>query len=57
MTSGDYLAAIGRPRVRPTLSGRVPETPWDPPLELAVKDAGVAVYEEELRGELLHSML
>lgn len=41
---------------RPRLVGPVPATPWDPTLREAMAEAGVAVYEEQLRAELLAEM-
>ncbi|MHB1930879.1 MAG: DUF2399 domain-containing protein, partial [Acidimicrobiales bacterium] len=41
---------------RPRLLGPVPATPWDPTLREAMAEAGVAVYEEQLRAELLAEM-
>ena len=55
MTADDYGAFAGRGAKVSTL-GNLPETPWDPELQQAMGDAGVVVYEEELRAELLTCM-
>lgn len=56
MTADAYRAAVALERCRVPLLGAVPETTWDPRLARAMKDEGVAVYEEELRFELLRAM-
>lgn len=57
MTADDYLAAVEcrRTSERPRL-GPVPDTPWDLGLQHAMAEIGTAVFEEELRAELLASM-
>ncbi len=56
MTAGAYGDAVARPRSRVSLAGPLPETPWDPDLSPTMAGAGVAVYEEELRAQLLEAM-
>ncbi|MDQ4070236.1 MAG: DUF2399 domain-containing protein, partial [Actinomycetota bacterium] len=56
MTAADYLAAVALPRDRVPFRGRLPPSPWDPALQGAMETRGVAVHEEELRGELLSAM-
>jgi hypothetical protein len=38
------------------LQGELPETAWDPLLASAMREGGVAVYEEEVRFKLLSVM-
>lgn len=52
MTAADYASRSGDPRP----SGALPPTPWDPALHGAMSGAGVPVYEEQLRAELLDAM-
>jgi uncharacterized protein (TIGR02679 family) len=52
MTAGDYLAAV---RTGGATFGAVPETPWDPGLAVAMTARGVAVYEEDVRQDLLEA--
>lgn len=56
MTSSDYLAAATVTGSQPTFVTTVPRTPWDPALQADVEHLGVAVYEEELREDLLRAM-
>jgi uncharacterized protein (TIGR02679 family) len=56
MTADAYRAAVARPRQRVLLQGDLPDTPWDPLLAPAMREGGVAVYEEELRFSLLSAM-
>lgn len=57
MTAEEYRRAAARRADRPAITGRAPTTPWDPALQQALAETGVAVYEEDLRAELLRSML
>jgi hypothetical protein len=57
MSAKDYAEALATNRARVALNGAVPATTWDPSLGRAMTDAGVAVFEEELRSSLLDSML
>lgn len=50
MAAADYLGAAGSGKV---LIGSPADTPWDPRLAAAMRDAGRAVMEERLLGELL----
>ncbi len=43
-------------RDREAFGGRVPATPWDPGLQEVLEEEGVAVYEEDIRVDLLASM-
>lgn len=52
MTAADYASRSGDPK----RSGALPPTPWDPALHRAMSDAGVPVYEEQLRAQLLDAM-
>lgn len=49
MTAADYLAAPGEA----PLKGREVTTPWEPELATAMRERGVAVYEEQVLGSLL----
>jgi len=51
-----YRAALAAPRPRRPIAGMVPPTPWDPTLQAAMAGTGVAVFEEELRHELLDAI-
>jgi uncharacterized protein (TIGR02679 family) len=51
-----YRAALAASRPRLPIPGAIPATPWDPPLHVAMADTRLAVYEEELRHELLDAM-
>lgn len=52
----EYPRAVGRRRDRPPFRAAVPRTPWDPRLQEILSAEGVAVYEEDVRAELLRSM-
>lgn len=52
----DYEDAVAGERERRLLSERLPATPWDPRLQHVMASAGVVVYEEELRSDLLAAM-
>lgn len=56
MTADTYGKAIAVKRQRVALESQVPDTYWDPALGPAMRAAGVAVYEEELRVTLLNAM-
>jgi uncharacterized protein (TIGR02679 family) len=56
MTADAYFAAIAAPRERVPLESMIPDTGWDPALAPAMRTAGVAVFEEELRLTLLDTM-
>jgi uncharacterized protein (TIGR02679 family) len=56
MTAGDYGAAVARAGQLSKPGTLPPDTPWDPRLQHVMHDAGVVVYEEELRVELLALM-
>jgi hypothetical protein len=56
MTADAYRTAAAIRRGRVPLQGDLPDTPWDPPLAPAMREGGVAVYEEELRFSLLSAM-
>jgi uncharacterized protein (TIGR02679 family) len=56
MTADAYGGAIAVKRQRVPLESAVPDTVWDPALGPAMRAAGVAVYEEELRLTLLDAM-
>jgi hypothetical protein len=51
MTAADYLAARGEA----PLKGREVATPWEPQLAEAMRERGVAVYEEQVLKELLEA--
>lgn len=53
---GHYRVALPASRPRRPIAGTVPPTPWDPPLQAAMAGTGLAVFEEELRQELLDAM-
>jgi uncharacterized protein (TIGR02679 family) len=56
MTADAYGQAIAVKRQRVPLESAVPNTDWDPALGPAMRTAGVAVYEEEVRLTLLDAM-
>jgi hypothetical protein len=56
MDTEEYERAVRRSPEMVRLSGRVPPTPWHPALSGAMVDAGVAVYEEQLRDGLLDAI-
>ena len=55
MTATDYLGWLSASA--PGFGGTPPETPWDPALQVVMSQYGKALYEEEVRAELLRSML
>lgn len=55
MTATDYLGWLSASA--PGFGGTPPETPWDPALQVVMSQHGKVLYEEELRAELLRSML
>ena len=55
MTAADYLASLSASN--PLFAGAPPETPWDPDLHDVMSHHRKALYEEELRADLLRSML
>jgi uncharacterized protein (TIGR02679 family) len=57
MTADVYGKAIAVKRQRVPLESRMPDTDWDPSLGPAMMAAGVAIYEEELRLNLLDAMM
>ena len=57
MSADAYREAIAVKRHRVPLELAVPDTDWDLDLGLAMRTAGVAVYEEELRLTLLDAMV
>jgi uncharacterized protein (TIGR02679 family) len=57
MTADVYGRAVAVKRQRVPLESRMPDTNWDPALGPAMMAAGVAVYEEELRLDLLDAMM
>lgn len=56
MTADAYRTAVAIRRGRVPLQGDLPDTSWDPVLAPAMREGGVAVYEEELRFSLLSAM-
>jgi uncharacterized protein (TIGR02679 family) len=55
MTATDYIGSLSASA--PIFAGAPPETPWDPALQGAMSHHRQALYEEEIRAELLRSML
>ena len=55
MTAIDYVASLSASA--PLFAGAPPETPWDPALQGVMAHHRRALYEEEIRAELLRSML
>jgi uncharacterized protein (TIGR02679 family) len=55
MNAGDYLAAL--PAGAPDFAGAVPATPWDPRLSQLMAEHRQALYEEEIRTDLLNAMM
>ncbi len=56
MTTRDYTTAVCQIGTPATFTGPVPATPWDAGLQRHVQRRRVAVYEEQLRDELLTAM-
>jgi len=56
MGAADYLAAVATDRERVAIAGRLPPAPWDPELVETMAAHGVAVYEEEVRADLLSAI-
>ena len=56
MTGDDYLRALGTTGTTVRLRGTVPPTPWDPALQAAMAQHGLAVHEEAVRADLLRQM-
>jgi uncharacterized protein (TIGR02679 family) len=56
MTASDYLSVVSTVRDRPPFKAAVPPTPWDPSLQRVMARHGVAVYEEDLRRQLLAAL-
>lgn len=62
MTSEHYLSGVRRSSGssgtgRESFAfGRIPDTPWDPALQVAMARLGRPVYEEQLRADLLDAM-
>ena len=55
MAAADYLGALSAKA--PLFAEPPPETPWDPALQGIMAQHRKALYEEEIRGDLLRSML
>jgi uncharacterized protein (TIGR02679 family) len=55
MTAADYVGSLSSSA--PVFQGTPPETPWDPALQAVMSQRGQALYEEEIRVDLLGSML
>ena len=53
MTAADYEAAVARRPRSSLVTAPVPPTPWNPTLREAMERHRAAVYEEEVRSELL----
>jgi uncharacterized protein (TIGR02679 family) len=56
MSAEDYVRALRTDRRRVPLVGTVAPATWDPALTPAMLEAGVAIFEEEVRSELLDSI-
>jgi uncharacterized protein (TIGR02679 family) len=54
MTAADYLGSLSA--AAPLFAGTPPETPWDPALQGVMSHHRQALYEEEIRADLLRSM-
>ena len=55
MTRADYLVSLSS--AAPVFTGEPPETPWDPVLQPVMSKHRRALYEEEIRHQLLQSIL
>jgi hypothetical protein len=55
MTATDYLGSL--PASAPPFAGAPPDTPWDLALQGVMSHHRRALYEEQIRAELLRSML
>lgn len=56
MAESDYLSVVSTPGDRTPLKGAVPPSTWDPGLRRAMEQGGVAVYEEDVRVQLMAAM-
>jgi len=56
MNAVDYLGAVRARHHQSPLTDPIPTTPWDPGLQEALSRHSLAVYEEDVRGELLAAM-
>ena len=56
MGAAEYLAAVATNRERVALAGALSPAPWDPELVETMAAHGVAVYEEEIRADLLSAI-
>jgi uncharacterized protein (TIGR02679 family) len=54
MTAAEYLSSLSP--TAPQFLGEPPETPWDPELQAIMSEHRRALYEEEIRLQLLQSM-
>lgn len=54
MSSSDYLASL--PASAPEFGGTPPATPWDPALREVLSEQRRALYEEEIRAQLLQAI-
>jgi uncharacterized protein (TIGR02679 family) len=54
MTTADYLASLSP--TAPEFLGEPPETPWDPALQPTMSEHRKALYEEQIRVQLLQSI-
>jgi hypothetical protein len=54
MTAAAYLAAVPGSRAA-VAADQVPDTIWDPALASAMREHGLAVYEEQVLGALLRA--
>jgi uncharacterized protein (TIGR02679 family) len=57
MTTSDYLASRRGRAASPAFAGTAPATPWDPELQEVLTRTQVAVFEEEIRTQLLAAMM
>jgi uncharacterized protein (TIGR02679 family) len=56
MGAREYLSAVSSAHDREGIKGSVPPTPWDPELQTAMQRHEAAVFEEDLRTDLLDAI-
>jgi len=56
MTADDYLTALRQSRPQATIDVSIPASPWDPLLHDAIDRERRAIYEEQVRTDLLTAM-
>jgi uncharacterized protein (TIGR02679 family) len=52
----DYLQSVATPMTEEVVLGQLPDAPWDSKLTVAMRDRGVAAFEESLLASLLEDL-